>query len=245
MGTSITTNKMAETLLHSNKELEAFIYSASHDLKGPLAASKGLVDLALSSPDPKEIKDYLDLIGRSLDKLDDLLATLHEVALIRQGQLVIKKVNLESILITLLNNFKAYPKFGNIKFIIRNEVNKEFYSDEIAIQTILRNIIENAIKYINPEAEDPFIKILVRDVESGVLIDVMDNGIGILKKFHNKVFDSFFRATNIASGSGLGLYIVKNAINKLDGKIEIIKSESNQGTHFQLFLPGVPRVGFH
>jgi signal transduction histidine kinase len=237
MNSQISINKSAEQLAHSNKELEAFIYNAAHDLKGPLAASKGLVHLALSSKDPKEVNQYLDLIGSSLEKLDQILMALHEVALIRHGKPDFKKLDLENILFTLLSNFKGYPNFDNIKFILRNETSKEFFSDEILIQTALRNIIENGIKYAKPGSSDSFVKILIKESEAGILIEVSDNGIGIPDKFHDKVFDSFFRATQISSGSGLGLYIVKNAIDKLNGKISIFKSEENQGTLFHLLLP--------
>lgn len=232
-------NQRAEQLANSNKELEAFIYNASHDLKGPLAASKGLVDLAKTSNDPEEIKDYLSMIQTSLDKLDHILGTLHEVALIRNGQLVFKKIDLEIALISLLNNFKGYPNFDNIKFIVRNEMKKDFYSDEILIQTILRNLIENAIKYSIPEAKNSYVKISFRESETGINIELADNGIGIPEKFHNKVFESFFRATAASSGSGLGLFIVKNALSKLGGSIEINNSKELNGAVFHLFLPRV------
>jgi signal transduction histidine kinase len=162
---------------------------------------------------------------------------LHEVALIRHGKSVLKKIDLEKMVLTVLVNFKCYPNFNNIKFIIRNEMSKDFYSDEILIQTILRNIIENGIKYAKPGANDSYVKILIKETDANAFIEVADNGIGIPEKFKEKVFDSFFRATEVSSGSGLGLYIVKNAVEKLNGKISILKSEIDIGTSFNLILP--------
>lgn len=233
----IKNDTAADRLIRSNKELEAFIYNASHDLKGPLASSKGLVKLALDSKDPSEIKEYLHLIETSLEKLDNILIALHEVALIRHGQYVLTNINPETVLLNVIKSFKGYPNFNNVKFIIRNEFNNEFTSDEILMQTILRNIIENGIKYARPEASDSYVKILIKKFNCGILLEISDNGIGIPEKYHTKIFDSFFRAAQISSGSGLGLYIVKNAVEKLNGKIEIRKTEAGNGTLFHLFLP--------
>jgi signal transduction histidine kinase len=237
MNSQISKKVETDSLVHSTKELEAFIYNASHDLKGPVAASQGLVHLAMESKDPKEVKEYLDLIRLSMEKLDQILLGLHEVALIRHGKPELTKINLENTLYTLLNNFKGYPNFQNIKFIIRNEARRDFFSDEILIQSILRNIIENGIKYAKPGASDSYVKILITEAETGIRIEIADNGIGISEQFHEKIFDSFFRATGISSGSGLGLYIVKNAMDKLKGKIEIFSSKESSGTLFHLFFP--------
>jgi two-component system, sensor histidine kinase and response regulator len=231
------TTEQSGQIINSNKELEAFIYNASHDLKGPLASSKGLVDLALGSNDPDEIREYLELINTSLGKLDSILVALHEVALIRHGKPFFKKLELPDILSELLNNFKGYPNFKNVKFNIINEFNSDFYSDEILIQVIMRNLIENGIKYAKPGIPDSFVNILMKESADGLLIEISDNGIGIPNEHHEKIFDSFFRASEISSGSGLGLYIVKNAIGKLNGNITIGRSEINNGTLFQLFLP--------
>jgi two-component system sensor histidine kinase/response regulator len=224
-------------LLRANKELEAFIYSASHDLKGPLASSRGLTGLALSSQSVPEKNEYLEMVDTTLEKLDNILVGLHDVALIRHGKPVLEKINIENILLDLLNNFKGYPNFNQVKFIIRNEFNNEFFSDEIIVQTILRNIIENGIKYAKHGMSDSYVKVLIRESGSGVLLEISDNGIGIPGEFHDKVFDSFFRASDTSSGSGLGLYIVKNAVDKLNGKIEISESEERDGTLFHLYLP--------
>lgn len=232
-------NETTKHLVNSNKELEAFVYNASHDLKGPLAAAKGLVDHARTSTNPEEIKDYLEMVQTSLNKLDNILTALSEVALIRNGKLHFKKIDLEITLNNLLNNFKGYSNFNNLKFIIRNEIRSDFYSDEILIQSILRNLIENGIKYAKPGAKDSFMKFVLKESGNGIQIQISDNGIGIPQKFHNKVFDSFFRATDCSSGSGLGLFIVKNAIDNLGGSIEIYNSKENSGTLFHLFLPRV------
>ena len=228
--------KTAE-LLTANKELEAFIYKASHDLKGPLISSASLVQLARDEKNPEEIKTYLNYIQQSLGKLDSILVSLHEVALIRQGKIVLKKIDAESLIRNLITNFKGAENFEKMDFQIKSEIKKDFVTDELLFQTILRNMIENAIKYSRRDIEKPFMKIELTESGGMNLLKISDNGIGIAKEYRSKVFEVFFRATHESKGSGLGLYIVKSAISKLGGKVEINETENNMGISFLLFFP--------
>ena len=83
---------------------------------------------------------------------------------------------------------------------------------------------------------EPYLRIHISQAQKGVDILVEDNGIGIKQEHIDRIFEMFFRATNQASGSGLGLYIVKEAVNRLKGEISI-SSEISQGTRFDIYLP--------
>ena len=96
--------------------------------------------------------------------------------------------------------------------------------------------MSNAVKYMNFNKPDPYIRIHISQAQQGVNILVEDNGIGIKQEHIDRIFDMFFRATSQATGSGLGLYIVKEAVNKLKGDISI-KSQLGQGTQFKIYLP--------
>jgi len=229
-------------LRDANKELEAFIYKASHDLKGPLSSSRGLVNLAVRTKNEEERQQFLELIVTSLDKLDNILMGLHEIAIIRQGTLVLKKADVNAMVHSLINNFKGYANYDKIKFTVDNRLKRDFYTDEILLQSILRNLIENAIKYTRQDINDPFVKIVLDEESDDNVIFIKDNGIGISPEHHEKIFDVFYRATNMAKGSGLGLYIVKNAINKLGGQIEILGSTDLTGSHFKLSFPSKTRA---
>jgi signal transduction histidine kinase len=224
-------------LIEINKELESFIYRASHDLKGPLSSSRGLINLALNAKDTEDILKFLSMIATSLDKLDNILVDLHELTIIRQGTIRIKEIEIVDIINDLLGNFKGYENYNRIKFSIDNKLTSGFHTDEILIKTIMRNVLENAIKYSRANLQDSFVNVLIKEEGSYHLIKVTDNGIGILPEFQNKVFDVFIRANDVTKGSGLGLYIAKNAITKLAGKIEIESSNVNQGTTMNLFFP--------
>jgi len=98
------------------------------------------------------------------------------------------------------------------------------------------NLISNAIKYHTLEKDNPFLKITIRTSETGAIIEIEDNGSGIEASYHQKIFEMFFRASEKSFGSGLGLYIVKQVVDRLNGKIEL-KSALNQGTLFKIALP--------
>ena len=111
-----------------------------------------------------------------------------------------------------------------------------FYADYYRVSVILNNLISNAIKYHDQNKENPFLHIDVSVAEERVLMKFEDNGIGIDKQLLPKIFNMFFRATTAKDGSGLGLYIVKEAVEKLQAKIEI-QSELGVGTSFLLRIP--------
>lgn len=229
--------QFSETRLREvNKELEAFIYKASHDLKGPLVSSRSLVSMVKEEKDPEETMKYIDMIQLSLTKLDNILMSLHEVAVIRQGDIEWAKVNIPYEISMLLKSFEGLPNFEKIQVSVDNKMQREFRTDKILMQTILRNIIENGIKYSRPDVAEPHIQVTIEEQGPLNVIRVSDNGIGIPMEHQGKIFDMFFRATENSKGSGLGLYIVKSALDKLKGRVEI-ESEPGKGTTFTLYFP--------
>lgn len=224
-------------LKETNKELESFIYRTSHDLKAPLASAKGLVNLALDSNDPNVVWDYLLLIGGSIDKLNGILVTLYEVSVIRKGVVMLKEFSVTDTIDRSIQNLSNEINYNKIKFTVVNHMTEPFVSDELLTQTILRNILQNTVKYSQLGIADPFVKIEVANDEYFQFITIEDNGIGIKEEFKEKIFEPFFRANDTTKGSGLGLYIVTNALDKLGGRIELIRSEPYKGTSFKLYFP--------
>ena len=112
----------------------------------------------------------------------------------------------------------------------------EFYSDPWRISEILRNLISNAVKYRRLEnvTSEINIKITIDNLRAEIIF--ADNGIGISESSLSKIFEMFYRATEQSDGSGIGLYIVKNAVEKLGGQI-YVASRVGQGTRFNIILP--------
>ena len=113
-----------------------------------------------------------------------------------------------------------------------------FFSDPKMINIILNNLISNAIRYSNPESDEPFVEVKIKATEENAVIEVRDNGIGIPQENQDKIFDMFYRVNNDSNGTGMGLHLVKLAVEKLGGEIAL-ESEHNVGTRFTITIPNM------
>ncbi len=225
-----------ENLRIKNEELETFIYRASHDLRGPIATTQGLVKVAAQRSTNLEMSSYLQLIQETTKKLENILDDLTQVAFIKQGSLDMTVLNFNDIISTIKDHCSDQPNFKKIKFKVKNRVDDPIYSDEKLVEIFLRNLIQNSIKYFDKDCENPTIEIFLETLGGEVCIKIKDNGIGIPRANQKKIFDMFYRGTEQSNGSGLGLYIVKNAVEKLGGRISCT-SELGKGSEFTVYLP--------
>jgi len=232
----ITLNKkIIKDLVYKNHELDTFVYKVSHDLIGPIASMKGLVNIAnLEIENPSAI-GYFNMINERVDRLHNIVLTLIQLTRIKEGVKLMESIDYEEIIKELFSTYRNFPTASDVDFSYNVEKTNFAKTDSGLLKTILQNLVENAIKY-KDEKKKPFVKIHVFSENNGTNISVEDNGTGIEHHFHEKIFNMFFRADLRSKGSGLGLYIVKNAIEKLDGTIDL-KSVSRLGTSFQIFIP--------
>jgi signal transduction histidine kinase len=235
-----------EELKKSNRELDGFVYRVSHDLRAPLSSMLGVVGLCeMGSLDPYMEKN-VGLIKTSIKKLDGFIMDILDYS--RNSRLDVdrQEIHFSELLADISNNLKFMgaddQKQVDIKTTIRNGV--VFYSDKSRLSIILNNLISNGIRYRSPQAPNPFVEITVNVSASAATILVKDNGIGIDRENHAKVFDMFYRVSSKSIGSGLGLYIVKEAIEKLNGVVEL-KSEIGKGTEFIVSLPNLKNLAAH
>lgn len=219
-------------------DLETFIYKTSHDVRAPISTTLGLINMAnreLKEKAPEALM-YFHMIQQQTEHLDTILTRLLETTKIRQGEKNLHLINFDEEINEVLNSFVTMEGFGKIHFEKNISVETKFYSDKILLGSLFQNLIHNAIKYRNESARNAFVKLNISADEEGATIIVEDNGIGIPEQFQKDVFKMFFRATEKASGSGLGLYTVKHCIKKLNGYINL-SSEENIGTTFTLYIP--------
>jgi signal transduction histidine kinase len=123
------------------------------------------------------------------------------------------------------------------KLRISVEVNgdAEFFSDQLRISIVLKNFISNAVKYMNPFAESNYLRFQIETTEQQAKIMIVDNGTGIEEQYLGRIFEMFFRGTSRSDGSGLGLYIVKQTVERLQGSVTV-ESEVGKGTRFRILL---------
>lgn len=239
----ITDRKLTEEKLRkANNELDQFIYKTSHDLRAPLLSALGLVQLAEVDPQRDQYK-YLDLIKSSLNRLDDFIEDIN--SFFRNEKLAIRneKIDLEELIRLELRDMQTLYQSNNIDISFDIDAKTELFSDSIRLQTIITNILSNAIKYSDKGKSKSYIHISAIVDEEQCYIKIADNGIGIDSIYQDKIFDIFFRATELSKGSGLGLYIVKDTINKLGGRITL-ESTSGIGTTFNVYIPNFIRQKF-
>jgi signal transduction histidine kinase len=220
-----------------NLELDTFVYSLSHDLRAPLTSLQGLVRIASLETDMVSIKENILLMDNLLEKQDlfikDVISLLQRRNLSPQPQ----QINLKAIIEDsfALNNHLIHNQNVKSEIDIQDGL-EEIYSDGVFIKIIVNNLISNAFKYSDLKKETQNISIRVSSLENQVVIQVEDNGIGISKEFHQKVFEMFYILNAKKRGTGLGLYIIKQAVEKLGGTIQL-ESTKGKGSKFSLYLP--------
>jgi signal transduction histidine kinase len=230
----VRTNK---ELSKRNTELDNFVYSVSHDLRAPIASVLGLINLAKKDKDTSMKDMYLEMIHKSAIQQDDFIKEILDQS--RNSRLEVKR---EEILFEpLINETFSQLKFAtstgkSVEKVIQIHQDYPFYSDRWRLKVILNNIISNAIRYRN--GKDPVIKIDVDITEHLATLAIRDNGKGIDSDHLPNIYKMFYRATDDGAGSGLGLYIVKEAIDKLNGQIQI-ESEVGKGTLVKLAIPEI------
>ena len=124
----------------------------------------------------------------------------------------------------------------DINFVITFSKDFEVETDANRMQTILSNLISNAIRYHDHRKENKFIQLSCQQREESFSLHIEDNGQGIDPQYQKRVFDMFFRANENSQGSGLGLYIVKETIDKLSGSIQL-QSVPREGSTFTIKFP--------
>ena len=221
----------------TNAELDKFVYSVSHDLRAPLSSMLGVVEITEEETQDSLVLEHLAMLKGSISRLDGFIQDILEYS--RNARLEVQKetIDFKTMIKDVTGNLK-YMSGNKRKVEIRTDINdrSNFLSDKNRLSIVLNNLISNAIRYQNPKAEHPYVDVKVDMSDTETHITVRDNGIGISRELHEKIFDMFFRVSENSIGSGLGLYIVKETIEKLHGRIEV-DSEPLLGTAFNIYLP--------
>jgi PAS domain S-box-containing protein len=242
----ITELKQSEELLRyknaelekTNAELDRFVYSASHELRAPLTSVLGLIGISKMEQKDAQQVTYLNMMEQSVNRLDRFIQDIIHYS--RNSRLDIQPqvIDFQELLRETLEDLNYMQVIENIDKIIHIESPTEYKSDRGRLRVILNNLVSNAIRYHRLMQEHPYIEINVRIKPEKAIIQVSDNGQGISPEHLDKIFDMFYRASNSAKGSGLGLYIVKETLIKLQGTISV-KSEYKKGTTFTLHIPNL------
>lgn len=223
-----------EELKQLNNELDRYSYTITHDLKGPIHSMLNLIQL--TSIDKVNRDHYLDTIGQSLQNLWGLIEDVSEQARTRNFEVKKEEFNISETVEVIWELIRHAPEAKGIDLILDMPRDLQVVTDKRRIIGMLNNLITNSIRYHDKAKTKRFIKVSGR-VDNGWLhLSVEDNGSGIEPEFQDKVFDMFYRASNMMGGSGLGLFTVKESVDKLAGEI-VLDSTFGKGSVFRVKIP--------
>ena len=202
-------------LARKNSRLDSLVYSLTHDFRAPILNCIGLLDI--SGIDFEEIKTD---IKYSLSKLDKTILNIAQIARLEKFEVIKEDINIDELINQAFVLHKSSSN-QNIDFTYRNIGKPNMLSETIRLNSIINNLMSNAIKYSDPKKEVTTISVNVSTNGPKTMIEFVDNGIGIDQSKISNIFKPFYRATNLREGTGLGLYIVEEAVESLNGKISV------------------------
>lgn len=226
--------KRNRELIKTNSELDRFVYSVSHDLRSPLTSILGLVSFIETESRETDTLKHAEMIRISINRLDDFIKNILSYSRNSRTGLQPEEISLNEMILDIVDSLQSMKEAEGIRFEIDIKQQKPFYSDRMRIATILKNLISNAIKYHKKQQADRYVKISGHSDHENLYFSIADNGTGIEKAYHQKIFEMFFRLSG-SDGSGIGLYIAKDAAEILQGSIEV-QSEKGIGTRFNINL---------
>ncbi|MGM5468776.1 PAS domain S-box protein [Flavobacteriaceae bacterium LMO-SS05] len=231
-------NVVNSELQKINSELDRFVYSASHDLRSPLKSLLGLSDLVIDDIEPENTAqlEHVNMMKKSIIKLDNFIEDILEYSRNARTEVAQEFIDFKALIQDVTSEHNHMAEAKEITLNLNIDQNLKFVSDKRRLNVVLNNLISNAIKYRDLSKECPFVTVDIKCDIDEAIIRIQDNGIGIDTMKKDKIFEMFYRATRISRGSGLGLYIVKEALDNLNGTIKV-ESELHKGTLFTVNLP--------
>ncbi len=227
-----------QELKKRNFELDNYVYKVSHDLRAPLSSILGLINVFRLENDPAKTDFYVDLIENRAKKLDNFIQSILNHSRTNSTEIQMGAIDFRRIIRESFEELRYMPQSESMQLILEVNQSTQFVSDPLKVSIILKNFLSNALKYTHPYKPSHFVKFTIEATEHNASITVEDNGIGIDPQYLPRIFDMFFRATEKSDGSGLGLYIVKQTIEKLGGNISV-NSQLGEGTSFYITLPNL------
>lgn len=226
--------KRTKQLQEAYKELDTFFYRASHDFRRPLTTFMGLAEVAKVTVKDQYALDLFDRVRDTARSLDKMLVKLQSISDVGANELVYKEVLIREIFDSVCISFEEELRKNNFRIIKEGSFRNPIVSYPAMVRIIIENLVENAIQFGG--GADPYIRLMLQQHADSVEFTIEDNGVGIPESLRSSVFDMYFRGSERSKGNGLGLYIVKKAVLKLQGAVELSGSPDG-GCSFKITLP--------
>jgi PAS domain S-box-containing protein len=228
--------KQNEELQKTNLELDHFVYSVSHDLRAPLTTILGLINISeMENPSPS-LKSYLEMMRGSVNRMDRFIKDILNYSQNARIQIVPQKIDFQSLIDESIADLKLNSGADRLQLDLTINSSETFLSDPTRIGILFNNLLSNSIKYQDFKKAKLSVSITISISAIEAHIVFSDNGLGIEGDQIEKIFNMFYRASHSSVGAGLGLYIVKETINRLKGSIKV-NSILDQSTTFEIVIP--------
>jgi signal transduction histidine kinase len=224
-----------ENLDKENKELDSFLSNTSHDLRTPIASILGLTYLGKIELQEEKARSFMGMIEDRIKKLDLVIGDILSLSRSKKVDLKIEELDFAKLLEETITDIRFNKGVSAIHLEYQSDPSHVFRSDYNQMKIILNNLMTNAVKYHNLNQPNPYIRVSFKRVRNAVEIAIQDNGQGISKESIPKIFDMFYRASSGTDGTGLGLYIVQEALSKIKGII-LVDSQLGKGSTFKIVL---------
>jgi signal transduction histidine kinase len=225
-----------QKLEKAHKELDRFLYTTSHDLKAPIASILGLTYLGKLEFGEERARMFMGLIEERIRKLDGVISDILSLSKTKKFGVRIEPVRLRDLLDDVVADIKFNKNASAIRLDYEYDPTHVFRSDYSQMKIVMCNLMGNAVKYHNLDQESPYIRVTFKRIDDLLVeIAVADNGQGIQEENLPKIFEMFYRASQSTEGTGLGLYIVQEALNKIKGSITV-ESTYGKGSIFTIQL---------
>lgn len=231
-----TQREKTEIIEKKNNELDAFFYKVSHDLKSPISSIIGLDAIVRSRINDEEALGYFDIYKKQVERINNMLDELMRMARMDYFVEQMETIDFDKIINDCMSSLAYLPNFDSVSCTSVIAEGLNYKAGWSLMNSIIQNLIENGIKYADLRKDDPMIEFKIATHYDILEIIYTDNGIGMTAEAKSNAFDMFFKVNEKSEGSGLGLYILSRAIEKLKGSIEV-ESEVGIGSTFRITLP--------
>jgi two-component system CheB/CheR fusion protein len=228
-------NRNNNSLASINADLDNFVYTATHDLLGPIG---NITQIIYMLDDKKalfdeEVVDYLNMLSSSVSKFKTVITDLSKISLLENAMAEKELIDINETINDIIESIQDKV------FATNAQIRRELKVSEIRFSTknfrsVVYNLINNALKFKSPK-RDPEIMIKTEELNDFILLTVKDNGIGMDDDKIESIFKMYGRLNDDTEGQGLGLFLIKKIINASGGKVEV-ESETGKGTTFKIFL---------
>jgi signal transduction histidine kinase len=195
-----------------------------------------LIEISQRTNDAEEIKNCLAMMKARVADLDSFIKDIIDYSRNTRQEVTNENFNLSELAKEVTDGLKFGSGMEEIFITYEIDPALNIVADRARLKVILNNLIGNALKYSSSQKDEQIISIVASMVAKSLKVSIEDNGIGIASEHQEKIFEMFYRASEKSQGSGLGLYIVKETLEKLNGKIEV-SSSIGHGSKFQFEIP--------